>query len=101
MSGVNTVIIQVHANSEHYRSYHSRALLITGVEENCGRNQKPVNAITAKLFMIPGVSVVAVRPYFAVVEKAQAFNWDEVEPQVIAVLENTQDADLQAKGQTQ
>ena len=98
---MNTVVIQVHDAQAHYRSYHSRALLITGTEEICSRNQKPVNAVTAKRFMIPGVAVVVLRPYFAFVEKAQAFPWEEIEPQVLSVLENTQDADLQVKGQTQ
>ena len=64
------------------RIYHVRTLMTEQPVELAYKFMPVENPILSALLDIPGVNMVELHPYHAVVNKAQQFEWSEIEPSI-------------------
>jgi len=85
------VHIETYPNAQ-WRAYHTRIQLIDQPVEmvergaSCTLSSHPIPGFAELLLKIPGVASVTLRPYTADVQKAVAFEWNEIEPRILEVL---------------
>jgi len=78
--------VERHSNP-NVRVYHGRMQLTSKSIETHHRGDPNDNEL-AKIFLaIPGVTTVWLEPYKAQVQKAELYEWDEIEPLVLELLE--------------
>lgn len=77
---------QLFEDQPEVRVYHVRSMLTDRVNESAGKNDEVENSVLASILDIHGVVACQLSPYVAAVVKAKMFKWEEVEPQVKALL---------------
>ena len=76
--------------NKNFRYYNVRVVLTDKAIEHADRNDYLGQScgVIQILMEIDGISTIWVKPYEITIEKAEAFAWDEIEPEVLEVLEH-------------
>lgn len=78
------VQIKRKVHSEEIHVFHSRVPLTDVVEAAVrGITFEYESPVTAALIALDGIVMVQVHPYHAIVQKADAFDWAEIEPAIL------------------
>lgn len=86
--------IERHQNTQHSNYYHTR-IRLGCIGTYCLdelANRATVSMFVKVLLEIPGVTWVDVSPYKIRVDKAELFDWSEVEPKVLELIEGLNNA---------
>jgi hypothetical protein len=88
----DTVPVKVEVLAPEVRAYHAR-LQLTSVARELVLHNDTVDAegqeaspVALLLSALPGVAAVQLMSYTAVIQKAEAYGWDEVQPRVLEIL---------------